>query len=58
MVQKWVMVLLLALALYDDPFYVGKNIGGLWYEECLCVFVASFIAMILFFWILIVHSIA
>lgn len=58
-VQKWVMLLLCGLVLYDDPLYPFKSqLPKNYYEICLSVFESTFIAFALFFWILVVHSIA
>ena len=58
-VQKWVMVLLIALIFYDDTLYALKvKMYPQVYEICFSVLESTFIALMLFFWVLLVHSIA
>lgn len=58
-VQRWTILLLFGLVFYNDPLYAFKEIiGKKAYKVCLVVFQSTFIALILFFWIFLVHSIA
>lgn len=57
--QKWVMVLLLCLVVYDDPLYVLKTyLPVALYEIGKAVTDATFISLMLFFWTVVFHSIA
>lgn len=52
-------MLLIALFIYDDPLYLLKaNLPDGTYEVCRTIAESTFISLLLFFWILVVHSIA
>lgn len=55
-VQKWAVVLLIYLVLFDDPLYVWKTHISI-YAVIKDVCGSTFIALMLFFWSLIIHSI-
>ena len=59
-VQKWIQGLSLALILFNDPFCVFDNgtKSFLWYELIQSALESAFIAMLMFFWLLLLHSIA
>jgi len=56
-VQKWTLVLLVYLALFDDPLYAWRTHFGSTYAAIKDVCGSTFVALMLFFWALIIHSI-
>jgi hypothetical protein len=59
-VQKWIQGLSFLLILFNDPFCVFDNgtESMFWYELVQSVLESSFIAALMFFWLLLIHSIA
>jgi hypothetical protein len=59
-VQKWVMLLLCALVLYNDPLFSVEDIlvSRPVHQIVQCFFESTYISLQLFFWILVVHSVA
>lgn len=58
-VQKWVMVLLSLLVLYNDPFYALKDVLPFKiYYIAQAIVESTYIALQLFFWLFCVHSVA
>eukprot|EP00347_Sterkiella_histriomuscorum_P006317 403353220 len=59
LIQKWVFVLLVQLLFFDDPFYSMRSLFP--YNSYSIIYSfsqATFLAMILFFWLVVVHSIS
>jgi len=50
--------LLIALILYDDPLFLFSRLLGHFYSVLQAGIEASFISMLLFFWLLLMHAIA
>ena len=57
-VQKIIQYLHILMILFDDPFCIWKDQLGIVYSICQSLFESSFIAGLLFFWLLLMHAIA
>ena len=57
-VQKWIEYLIVALIFFNDPFCgISEHLGPV-YNVLQTFFESGFIAMLMFFWLLLIHAVA
>jgi len=56
--QKWIEKLIIALFLFNDPLCLLKDKMGMSYAVLQSIFESAFITLLMFFWLMLVHSIA
>ena len=56
MVQKWIQALIALLVCFDDPMCLMSHIFGKLYYICQGFMESLFIATLLLFWLIIIHS--